>query len=63
MPLLILDIRMAAIFRLSRFLQYAISKNWVDLEKLGVGENYYSIDEHYEMLIDYILDYFEDDKE
>ena len=48
---------------LSRFLQYAISKNWVDLEKLGVGENYYSIDEHYEMLIDYILDYFEDDKE
>lgn len=48
---------------LSKFLQYAISQNWVDLSKLGVGEQYYSMDEHYEMLIDYILDYFEDDKE
>ncbi len=48
---------------LSRFLQYAISKNWVDLSKLGVGDNYYSIDEHYTMLVDYILHYFEDDKE
>ena len=48
---------------LSRFLQYAISKNWVDLSKLGVGDNYYSIDEHYAMLVDYILHYFEDDKE
>lgn len=48
---------------LSEYLQYAISNTWVDLAKLGVGESYYSTDEIYQMLVDYILNYFENDKE
>ncbi|MDE7325350.1 MAG: penicillin-binding protein [Lachnospiraceae bacterium] len=48
---------------LSRFLQYAISQNWVDLSKLGKGGAYYDNDEWYSMIVDYVLDYFKDDKE
>lgn len=48
---------------LSEFLQYAISKNWVDLSKLGIGDAYYSTDEIYTMIVEYILNFFEDDKE
>ncbi len=39
---------------LSKFLQYAISKNWIDLAKLNIGDDYYSTDELYEKLLDYI---------
>lgn len=38
---------------LSKFLQYAISNNWVDLSKLEIGDAYYSTEELYEKLIDY----------
>ncbi|MFG6394173.1 MAG: peptidase [Lachnospiraceae bacterium] len=38
---------------LSQFLQYAISKNWVDLKVLNIGDKYYSTSEIYEMLIKY----------
>ncbi|MDE6874845.1 MAG: peptidoglycan glycosyltransferase [Lachnospiraceae bacterium] len=48
---------------LSRFLQYAISKNWVDLSKLGQDGAYYDNSEWYSMLVEYVLDYFRDDKE
>lgn len=48
---------------LSRFLQYAISQNWVDLSKLGGDGAYYDNDEWYSMLVEYVLDYFQDDKE
>lgn len=48
---------------LSRFLQYAISKNWVDLSKLGKDGVYYDNDEWYSMIVDYVLEYFKDDKE
>lgn len=48
---------------LSRFLQYAISRNWVDLSKLGQDGAYYDNAEWYSMIVDYILDYFCDDKE
>ncbi|MDD5936929.1 MAG: penicillin-binding transpeptidase domain-containing protein [Clostridiales bacterium] len=36
---------------LSEYLQYAITQNWVDLEQLGIGENYYSTDEIYNILV------------
>lgn len=38
---------------LSEFLQYALSNNWVDLNKLGIGEEYYSTAELYKKLIDH----------
>ena len=46
---------------LSRFLQYAITKNWVDLSVLNVGENYYSTEELYKKLIKYGLNLLEKD--
>lgn len=48
---------------LSSFLQYAISKNWVDLSKLGIGENYSDTAEIFTGIVDYILEFFENDKE
>ncbi len=48
---------------LSRFLQYAISHNWVDLSKLGQDGAYYDNAEWYSMIVEYVLDYFRDDKE
>lgn len=48
---------------LSRFLQYAISQNWVDLSKLGQEGAYYDNAEWYSMIVEYVLDYFRDDKE
>lgn len=48
---------------LSKFLQYAITKNWVDLSKLGVGSEYYSTDELYTKLVEYAMDLLVDDKE
>ncbi len=38
---------------LSRLLEHALSSNWVDLAKLGVGIEYFSADELYQKLIDY----------
>lgn len=48
---------------LSEFLQYAITKNWVDLSKLGIGDEYYSTEELYEKLISKTLDLLVDDAE
>jgi Cell division protein FtsI/penicillin-binding protein 2 len=38
---------------LSKFLQYALAENWVDLDKLNVGDKYYSTEELYQKLINY----------
>lgn len=38
---------------LSEFLKYALSNNWVDLDKLGIGEEYYSTAELYKKMINY----------
>lgn len=46
---------------LSKFLIYAISHNWIDLEALNVGNNYYSTEEIYNKLIDYIFESLEED--
>lgn len=46
---------------LSKFLQYAISNNWVDLSKLNIGSEYYSTDEIYERLVEYISNRLVDD--
>ena len=40
---------------LSEYLQYAIANNWIDLSKLEIGTNYYSTDEIYEKLVDYVF--------
>ena len=37
---------------LSKYLQYAISQQWVDLDVLGIGNDFYSTQEIYEKLID-----------
>ena len=41
---------------LSQLLQYALSNNWIDLSKLGVGEEYFTAEEHYEKLMSYTKD-------
>ncbi|MGN6712056.1 penicillin-binding transpeptidase domain-containing protein [Anaerocolumna jejuensis] len=50
---------------LSKFLQYAISKNWVDtnkfLDKKTDGEAYYSTDELYGKLLNHVTDSMADD--
>lgn len=38
---------------LSKYLQYAISENWIDLSVLKIGESYFSTEEIYEKLVDY----------
>lgn len=48
---------------LSRYLQYAISENWIDLSELEVGDEYYSTSEIYKMLIDYGIELLKDDTE
>ncbi len=45
----------------SEFLVYAITNNWVDLEKLDVGEDYYSSEEVFDKISNYILDEISDD--
>ena len=37
---------------LSRLLQHALANNWVDLSKLGEGNDYYTAEEYYQKLID-----------
>ncbi len=46
---------------LSQFLQYALSKNWVDLKQLKVGDKYFSTEELYQKLIDYTEDILKKD--
>ena len=46
---------------LSQFLQYAITKNWVDLSVLNIGENYFSSEEIYKKLLSYGLKLLEED--
>lgn len=46
---------------LSEFLQYAITKNWIDLSVLDIGDGYYSTEELYNKLIKYGLDLLEKD--
>lgn len=46
---------------LSRYLQYAISENWINLGVLDIGEAYYSNEEIYQKLVDYGLDLLEND--
>lgn len=46
---------------LSRYLQYAISENWVDLSVLNIGNDYYSTAEIYQKLVDYGIDLLEND--
>lgn len=41
---------------LSKYLQYAISENWVDLSVLKIGDSYFSTEEIYEKLVDYGFD-------
>lgn len=48
---------------LSQFLQHAISKSWVDLGKLEIGEQYFSTEEIYEKLIAYGMELLEQDTE
>lgn len=48
---------------LSQFLQYAISKGWVDLSVLNIGEEYFSTEEIYDKLIDYGMKLLDDDVE
>ena len=47
----------------SQFLSYAISKNWIDLDTLDVGDEYYSTEELYDMLIKYVITNIEEDSE
>lgn len=46
---------------LSRYLQYAISENWIDLSRLDVGDRYYSSSELYKMLLDYGINLLKED--
>lgn len=46
---------------LSNFLVYAISNNWLDLSLLNVGDDYYSTEEIYQKLFDYIFETLADD--
>lgn len=41
---------------LSKFLQYALANNWIDLTKLDIGDKYYYTDELYKKLLAYIKD-------
>lgn len=47
---------------LSSFLKTAISNNWIDLTKLDVGDEFYSTQELYERLLDYIEKTLKTDK-
>lgn len=46
---------------LSEFLQYAISSNWVDLNQLNVGTEYYSSTEIYKKIVSYTLNKIKED--
>ncbi len=46
---------------LSQFLIYAISNNWIDLDALNVGNDYYSTEEIYNKLFAYVFEALSDD--
>ncbi len=46
---------------LNSFIQYAIAKNWIDLSKLSVGDEYYSAEELYGKLIKYMKNILKED--
>ncbi len=46
---------------LSEFLSYAIKNNWINLDNLGIDDNYYSSDEIFQKINDYILNEIDDD--
>lgn len=46
---------------LSEFLVYAIKSNWINLDNLEIDDNYYSSDEVFQKIRDYILDELKDD--
>ncbi len=47
---------------LSQFLQYALASNWIDLSKLEIEDEFYSTQELYEKLVDYIKEALKNDK-
>ncbi|MDO4318215.1 MAG: penicillin-binding transpeptidase domain-containing protein [Lachnospiraceae bacterium] len=48
---------------LSAFLQYAITQNWLSLDKLNIGSDYYETTELYGFLYDYLVENLRDDDE
>ena len=46
---------------LSRYLQYAISQQWIDLSALNIGNDFYSTQEIYKKLVDAGMDLLEND--
>ncbi|SFR99567.1 penicillin-binding transpeptidase domain-containing protein [Anaeromicropila populeti] len=46
---------------LSEFLQYALANNWIDLEQLDIGDEYYSTEELYTKLIEYTIELLKKD--
>lgn len=46
---------------LSEFLIYAIKNNWINLEALEIGDDYYSSEEVFSKICDYIYDEISDD--
>ena len=46
---------------LSKFLQYALSNNLVNLSAMGIGDKYYSTEELYQKLMDYTKNILNDD--
>lgn len=47
---------------LSKFLEYAIVNNWIDLDKLNIGEDMYTTSELFERLKTYIFDRIDNNK-
>ncbi len=48
---------------LSKFLQYAITQGWVNLDRLNIGAEYYDTNELYNYLHDYIIEHLRSDAE
>lgn len=48
---------------LSHFLQYAITKGWVNLDKLNIGAEYYDTNELYGYLREYIITHLREDSD
>lgn len=46
---------------LSEFLTHAIKSNWINLDHLEIDDNYYSSDEVFQKITDYVLDEISDD--
>ena len=48
---------------LSEYLQYAITSNWINLDKLGIDNEYLDTNELYQKLLDYLRELLLDDKD